>query len=117
MTPKTTTLNSPPSFSSDVTVPGPSYYNTRNVSTIERWLRLTGRPHMVRGASKYRGVSRNNTSVEKPWRCALKFRGYNFYGGQYATEEEAALAWNQLVLRYIGPEAEPRLNKVPNHEQ
>lgn len=98
-----------------MTVPGPSYSNTKNVSRVERWLQLTARPHSVRGVSKYRGVSRSYNRPDKPWRAALKYRGLNFYGGQFATEEEAALAWNELVLRYIGPEAEPRLNQVPDH--
>lgn len=99
-----------------MTVPGPSYSNTKNYSRVERWLQLTARPHSVRGESKYRGVSRSNNRPDKPWRAALKYRGFNFYGGQFETQEEAALAWNELVLRYIGPEAAPRLNQVPGHD-
>jgi|GEM_PF-5557116 len=100
-----------------MTVPGPSYSNTKNISRVERWLQLTARPYSVRGVSKYRGVSRSRNRPDKPWRAVLKYRGLSFYGGQFSTEEEAALAWNELVLRYIGPEAEPRLNKVPSHDQ
>lgn len=93
-------------------VPGATYYNTTTMSRVERWLQLTARPHSVRGESKYRGVSRSANHPDRPWRAALTFQGRNYYGGQFATQEEAALAWNAMVLRYIGPDAEPRLNKV-----
>ena len=95
-----------------MTIPGPSYSNTKNVSRVQRWLQLTGRPHSIRGASSYRGVSRNNGNPDLPWRAALKYQGRTYHGGNFATQEDAALVWNHLVLRYIGPEAEPRLNKV-----
>jgi hypothetical protein len=95
-----------------MTIPGPSYANTKSLSRVDRWLQLTARPHSVRGESRYRGVSRAYNSPEKPWRTCLRYQGRSYYGGQFATEEEAALAWNQLALRFIGPGAEPRLNKI-----
>jgi hypothetical protein len=112
MTQSNTTHKTSPSSSSEMTIPGPSYSNTKNVSRIERWLKLTGRPHSIRGASPYRGVSKNNGNPEFPWRASLKYQGRTYHGGNFATQEEAAAAWNRLVLRYIGPEAEPRLNPV-----
>jgi hypothetical protein len=95
-----------------MSIPGPSYSNTSKLSRVERWLQLTARPQSIRGASPYRGVSRSNSNPAYPWRAALKYQGRTYPGGSYATQEEAALAWNRLVLRHIGSEAEPRLNKV-----
>jgi hypothetical protein len=44
----------------------------------------------------------------------LRFNGRVYNAGSFATQEEAALAWNQLALRIVGPEAQPRLNHIPN---
>lgn len=98
---------------SEMSTHGASYYNTSTMSRVERWLQLTARPHSVRGKSKYRGVASSNSHPDRPWRATLRFQGRTYYGGQFATQEEAALAWNDLVIRHIGPEAKPRLNKVP----
>ena len=42
----------------------------------------------------------------------LRFDGRVYNGGSYATQEEAALAWNRLALHVIGPDATPRLNHI-----
>jgi hypothetical protein len=42
----------------------------------------------------------------------LVFDGRTFFLGSHATEEEAALAWNQAALRHVGPVAEQRLNTI-----
>ena len=96
------------------TPPGPSYSNTKRMSKAERWLSLTGRSHSVRGASRFRGVTRNTQDPSRPWRASLVFDGRTFFLGSHATEEEAALAWNQAALRHIGPVAEQRLNIITN---
>jgi hypothetical protein len=94
-------------------IPGPSYSNTKNISRIERWLRLTGRPHSIRGNSKYRGVRINYQPPYKTkWQAVLQFDGRTYHGGSFDTEEEAALRWNALALKVIGPEAAARLNQV-----
>ena len=90
------------------------YSDTRKISPEERWLRLTARPHSIRGASKYRGVSIYNKNDEKPWQATLAFKGKRYRAGVFATEEEAALAWNKMALRIVGPLAAERLNVVPN---
>lgn len=88
-------------------------YSTKSGnSKAEVWLKLTARPQSLRGASRYRGVQRATSNPLLPWRAALRFDGRTFNGGTYATEEEAALAWNKLALRVIGPEAEARLNRI-----
>lgn len=90
------------------------YSSKSPYSKAERWLMLTGRPHSVRGASRFRGVQRSNSNPRLPWRASLRFDGRTFDGGSYATEEEAARAWNSLALKIIGPLAEQRLNAVPD---
>lgn len=89
------------------------YSAKSGTSKSEVWLRLTARPHSVRGASRFRGVQRANSNPRLPWRASLRFDGRTFSGGTYATEEEAALAWNALALRVVGPDAQQRLNQVP----
>lgn len=79
----------------------------------EVWLQLTGRPHSIRGASPYRGVQQANSNPALPWRAMLRFNGRTYNAGSFATQEEAALAWNQLALRIVGPAAEQRLNHIP----
>jgi hypothetical protein len=44
----------------------------------------------------------------------LAFKGKRYRAGVFATEEEAAIAWNKMALRIIGPLAIRRLNVVPN---
>lgn len=94
--------------------PGPSYSNTNRMSKAERWLSLTGRPHSIRGTSRFRGVTRNAQDPSRPWRASLAFDGRTFFLGSHATEEEAALAWNRAALHYVGPVAEQRLNVIAN---
>lgn len=91
------------------------YSSKGRYSKAERWLMLSGRPHSIRGASKFRGVSRTSSLV-LPWRATLRFDGRCYEGGVYAKEEEAARAWNDLALRIVGPLAKPRLNSVPELE-
>jgi len=92
------------------------YSSTSRYSKAERWLMLTGRPHSVRGASRFRGVQKSNSSPHLPWRVSLRFDGRKYEGGFFATEEDAALAWNQLALHVVGPEAKPRLNVLDSHD-
>ncbi len=91
------------------------YSSKSRYSKAERWLMLSGRPQSIRGASRFRGVSRTS-SLQHPWRASLRFDGRNYEGGCFETEEQAALAWNKLVLSVIGPLAEQRLNAVAQSE-
>ncbi|MGA0021015.1 hypothetical protein [Vulcanococcus sp.] len=96
-----------------MTAPANSYWDTRKQTQVERWLKLSGRPHMTRGTSPYRGVSSTWSSTGHIWRATLSFNGRRYQSGVYKTQEEAALAWNRMVLRVVGPGCEPRLNQVP----
>ena len=90
-------------------------YSSKSRRThAEVWLQLTSRPQSMRGASPYRGVQKANSNPALPWRAMLRFNGRVYNAGSFATQEEAALAWNRLALRIIGPEAQPRLNHIPD---
>jgi len=89
-----------------------SYNDERHMTRAERWLRLTGRPTMIRGKSKYRGVTYEAARKTKPWKASLTFNGMSYHGGCFDTQEEAALAWNKMALKIVGPVANERLNKI-----
>ncbi len=93
------------------------YNDTRHLSAEDRWLRLTGRPQSIRGISRYRGVSVYNKDHKTPWQATLSFKGKRFRAGVFATEEEAAIAWNKMALRIVGPAAIKRLNIVPGYHE
>jgi len=92
--------------------PSNSYWRS-NKTPLERWITLTSRK-TKRSVSAYRGVQRNSgaNSQEKPWRTMLCYQGRRYYGGHFHTEREAALKWNELVLKYVGPLASSVLNEV-----
>lgn len=89
------------------------YSDTRKISAEERWLRLTGRPQSIRGTSRYRGVSLYAKDNWKRWQATLSYNGKRYRAGIFATEEEAAVAWNKMALRIIGSAAIKRLNIIP----
>lgn len=93
------------------------YSDTRRISAEERWLRLTGRPQSIRGTSKYRGVSLYARDNWKRWQATLSYNGKRYRAGIFATEEEAAVAWNKMALRIVGSAAIKRLNIVPGHHE
>jgi hypothetical protein len=61
--------------------------------------------------SKYRGVSRQINSNKKPWRAYITFNGKHIRIGGFATEEEAAIAYDRKAKDLFGSSA--RLN-FPN---
>jgi len=59
--------------------------------------------HVVIGKSKYRGVCLCSGRLGKrPWRASINTGGKNLWLGKYATEEEAAVAYNGAALEYFG---------------
>lgn len=79
------------------------YFNS-TMTAEAYYLSQANRPKRAGAASPYRGVSRS-TSPTLPWRAALGYRGRRYYLGTYATEREAALAYNRAALRIIGAHA------------
>jgi hypothetical protein len=68
------------------------------------YLAMANRPRPNNGTSVYRGVSRSS-SLNLPWRASLGYRGARYYLGSFASEREAALAYNAAALRIIGEHA------------
>lgn len=65
--------------------------------------------------SRFKGVSRYSKSQDRPWRAKIGFgRAYRWLGN-YATEEEAARAYNAAALKYHGEFA--KLNEVPDVQE
>ena len=83
-------------------------------SPVDRWVILTSRKSKG-SASSYRGVQLNSgaNAKVKPWRAMLCFQGRRYFGGDFPTEREAALKWNELVLKHVGPSVSHILNEVP----
>ncbi len=65
-------------------------------------------PKKKQGSSRYRGVSRSHG---KWWRAAIHIDGRGVKLGSFATEEAAAVAYNEAALKQWGTKA--RLNTLP----
>jgi len=79
-------------------------YIHSTMSAEAYYLTQANRPKRAGAASPYRGVSRSS-NPKLPWRAALGYRGRRYYLGTYATELEAAEAYNRAALRIIGEHA------------
>lgn len=88
------------------------YYFGRK-SDEEYYLNLAGRPKPANSFSRYRGVSKNSNS-RLPYRAAFKYKGRTYYLGAYATELEAAEAYNKAAVCVIGDFA--LLNELPQKD-
>ena len=55
-------------------------------------------------ASRYRGVTRDPKKPRKPWVASINPDRVSLYLGAYATEREAALAYDRAALHYFGNE-------------
>lgn len=63
-----------------------------------------------RGISKYKGVSLDKKSKIHPWRAYITHNKKFKLIGTFATEKEAALAYNRAIIKYYGEFANP--NKI-----
>jgi len=76
---------------------------------IAYYRKMASRPKTSKATSIYKGVSRRS---DDKWICRVSYRGVRTYVGTYATELEAAAAYNEHALRIIGPNA--IFNQLPN---
>lgn len=60
--------------------------------------------------SRFKGVIRRNNTTDKVWEAYIRIKGRVTSLGCYATQEEAALAYNEAARRAFGDFAHP--NKV-----
>ena len=62
----------------------------------------------TRGASKFKGVSRNRNSRKKPWRSYIVIDGKQKFLGTFLTQKQAARAYDAAAKKFFGEFA--RLN-------
>jgi hypothetical protein len=77
----------------------PSYYRKR-LSDRDFYLSQARRPLPSGKFSRFRGVTKGTPT--HPYRACLTHKGQRYYLGNYATELEAARAYNEAALRIIG---------------
>ena len=58
-----------------------------------------GKREASSSSSKYQGVSRNKSNKSNPWKAEIRIDGKYKYLGSYATEEEAARAYDAEGVR------------------
>jgi hypothetical protein len=88
-------------------------YYVGNKSDKEYYLSLANRPKPKASFSQYRGVSKT-TNPRRPYRVSFKYKGRIYYIGTYATELEAAEAYNKAASAVIGDFA--LLNELPQKD-
>lgn len=86
-----------------------SYYR-KTLSDKDYYLSQANRPLKANKFSKYRGVGKNRSDKE-PYRAVLTHKGKRYYLGTFATEIEAAKAYNRAALAIIGDYAV--INELP----
>jgi hypothetical protein len=86
-----------------------SYYR-KSMSDKDYYLSQARRPLLKNKSSQYRGVSKTKSDKE-PYRAMLTHKGRRYYLGGFATELEAAKAYNKAALAIIGDYA--IINQLP----
>jgi len=58
--------------------------------------------HCDRKTSRYKGVSKDNRKLKRPWRAIISKHGVVYYSPRYATEDEAATAYDRMAIELFG---------------
>ena len=67
---------------------------------------------LLNNINGYRGVCKyiHNYNEKKPWAARIKVKGKGVFKGMFYSKEEAALAYNELAIKYFGEFA--NLNQI-----
>lgn len=84
-------------------------HNLRNCTRSQNLANKKSRPGSV---SKYIGVHKGNNKKKEFWRAQLRKNGKSIHVGCFATEEQAALAYNEKAKEIHGEFA--KLNIITN---
>lgn len=90
--------------------PQVSAYFRKTTSEKEFYLTMSNRPLPKNKTSKFRGVQKGG-NPKKPFKASFTYARKRYYLGNYATEIEAAKAYNSAALRIIGEHA--IINEIP----
>lgn len=74
----------------------------KNLRIVDRLQNQRNQKPQVGGTSKYKGVHFNKRIKKKPWVARISVKNKPISLGNYATPEEAALAYNAGSLKYHG---------------
>jgi hypothetical protein len=79
-----------------------------NLREVSRSLNMANlRVRSGKKLSKYKGVSKlNRPNLKKPWLATIKVGYKQLHLGYFATQEEAALAYNKKALEVFGESAQ-----------
>ena len=87
--------------------------NLRVVNTSKNAM---NRKKMSGCKSKYKGVTKRPAKYKKKqWQASIRVNGKLLYLGDYITQEQAALAYNDAALKHFGNFA--RINKVKDETE
>jgi hypothetical protein len=87
--------------------------NIREASNTENNWNARKRRHLC--LSLYKGVSRDPRNSYRPWLAYIQVAQRRCHLGYFATEEEAAMAYNRAAVEHFGEYARP--NVIANRPQ
>jgi hypothetical protein len=76
-------------------------YTPDNCRWVSRRVNTLNRRGRLNSTSAFKGVSRCNRNKPRPWKVGLRVGGKDIHGGYFATQEEAARRYDELVRLHI----------------
>ena len=71
--------------------------------------------HGDRTTGRYKGVTKDNRKLKRPWRATVVKQGVVYHSPRYATEDEAAAAYDRMAHELFGEFARTNFTSVtPN---